>query len=55
LGDLPTFDAAHYLDSETGIAVYLTDILEANDAAWRAAASIVADKNECHSARNVSR
>jgi DNA-binding phage protein len=30
---LPEFDAAHYLDSETSIAAYLTDILEANDAA----------------------
>ena len=28
--DLPEFDAAHYLDSETAIAAYLTDILEAN-------------------------
>jgi DNA-binding phage protein len=31
--DLPTFDAAPYLDSEAAIAAYLTDILEANDAA----------------------
>jgi probable addiction module antidote protein len=36
--DLPEFDAAHYLDSETSIAAYLTDILEANDAALLAAA-----------------
>jgi probable addiction module antidote protein len=36
--DLPEFDAAHYLDSETSIAVYLTDILEANDAALLASA-----------------
>jgi DNA-binding phage protein len=34
--DLPEFDATPYLDSETAIAAYLTDILEANDAAyWR--------------------
>ena len=31
--DLPEFDAAHYLESETTIAAYLTDILEAKDAA----------------------
>ncbi len=30
VADLPEFDAAHYLDSETAIAAYLTDILEAN-------------------------
>jgi probable addiction module antidote protein len=36
--DLPEFDAAPYLDSETAIAAYLTDILEANDAALLAAA-----------------
>jgi probable addiction module antidote protein len=35
---LPEFDPAHYLDSETSIAAYLTDILEANDAALLAAA-----------------
>ena len=35
---LPEFDAARYLDSETSIAAYLTDILEANDAALLAAA-----------------
>lgn len=28
---LPEFDAAPYLDGEEAIAVYLTDILEAND------------------------
>lgn len=34
--DLPEFDAARYLESETAIAAYLTDILQANDAAcWR--------------------
>ncbi len=32
VADLPEFDAAHYLDSETCIAAYLTDILKANDA-----------------------
>jgi probable addiction module antidote protein len=33
VADLPAFDAAPYLDSEEAIAAYLTDILEANDAA----------------------
>ncbi|MGJ7581473.1 addiction module antidote protein [Variovorax sp. RHLX14] len=36
--DLPGFDAAPYLDSEVSIAAYLTDILEANDAALLASA-----------------
>jgi probable addiction module antidote protein len=36
--DLPEFDAAPYLDDEKAIAAYLTDILEANDAALLAAA-----------------
>jgi probable addiction module antidote protein len=36
--DLPEFDAALYLDSEEAIAAYLTDILEANDAALLASA-----------------
>jgi len=36
--DLPEFDAAPYLDSETAIAAYLTDILEANDPALLASA-----------------
>jgi probable addiction module antidote protein len=36
--DVPEFDAAHYLESETIIAAYLTDILEANDAALLASA-----------------
>jgi probable addiction module antidote protein len=36
--DLPEFDAAPYLDNETAMAAYLTDILEANDAALLAAA-----------------
>lgn len=35
---LPQFDAAPYLNSETAIAAYLTDILEANDAALLALA-----------------
>jgi probable addiction module antidote protein len=38
VADLPEFDAARYLDNETTIAAYLTDILEANDAALLAAA-----------------
>lgn len=36
--DLPEFDAAPYLDSEEAIAAYLTDILEANNAALLAVA-----------------
>ena len=38
VADLPEFDAAKYLDSDTAIAAYLTDILEANDPALLAAA-----------------
>ena len=38
VASLPEFDAAHYLDNETAIAAYLTDILEANDAALLASA-----------------
>jgi probable addiction module antidote protein len=38
VADLPEFDASRYLDNETSIAAYLTDILEANDAALLAAA-----------------
>jgi probable addiction module antidote protein len=38
VADLPEFDAARYLDNETSIAAFLTDILEANDAALLAAA-----------------
>lgn len=38
VNDLPTFDAAPYLDSEEAIAAYLTDILETNDAALLASA-----------------
>lgn len=36
--DLPEFDPAEYLDNEESIAVYLTGILEANDAALLASA-----------------
>jgi probable addiction module antidote protein len=38
VADLPVFDAAPYLDSETAIAAYLTDILAADDAALLASA-----------------
>ena len=38
IADLPEFDATPYLDGETAIAAYLTDILAANDAALLAAA-----------------
>jgi probable addiction module antidote protein len=38
VADLPEFDAARYLQSESSIAAYLTDILEANDAGLLAAA-----------------
>jgi probable addiction module antidote protein len=38
VADLTEFDAAPYLDSEASIAAYLTDILEANDAALLASA-----------------
>ena len=38
LDDLPEFDAAPYLDSETSIAAYLNHILDANDAALPASA-----------------
>jgi len=38
VSDLPEFDATPYLDSEAAITTYLTDILEANDAALLAAA-----------------
>ena len=36
--ELPKFDAVPYLNNEKAIAAYLTDILEANDAALLAAA-----------------
>jgi len=36
--ELPEFDPAQYLDNEESIAVYLTGILEANDAALLASA-----------------
>jgi probable addiction module antidote protein len=38
VNELPAFDAAPYLDSEASIAAYLTDILQANDAALLASA-----------------
>lgn len=38
VADLPIFDSSQYLDDETTIAAYLTDILEANNAALLAAA-----------------
>lgn len=38
VANLPEFDAAPYLESEASIAAYLTDILEADDAALLAAA-----------------
>ena len=36
--ELPEFDPAKYLDNEESVAVYLTGILEANDAALLASA-----------------
>lgn len=33
VADLSEFDSARYLDSKTAIAVYLADVLEANNAA----------------------
>jgi probable addiction module antidote protein len=36
--ELPEFDPARYLDNEESIAVYLTGVLEANDAALLASA-----------------
>lgn len=36
--DMPEFDPAQYLDNEESIAVFLTGILEANDAALLASA-----------------
>src|SRR6266576_762633 len=38
VNELPEFDAAPYLNNEKAMAAYLTDILEANDAALLAAA-----------------
>ncbi len=38
VADLSEFDAALYLDSETAVAAYLTDILAANDASLLASA-----------------
>jgi len=36
--DIPMFDSTKYLDSEEAIAIYLTDVLAANDAGLLAAA-----------------
>jgi probable addiction module antidote protein len=36
--ELPTFDAAAYLDNDEAISAYLTDILQANDASLLSAA-----------------
>jgi probable addiction module antidote protein len=36
--DLPEFDSAHYLDSEAATSAYLSDVLQANDAALLAEA-----------------
>ena len=36
--DLPEFDAATYLENEESVAIFLTGILEANDAALLASA-----------------
>jgi len=38
MDDLPEFDAAQYLDDQESVAVFLTGILEANDAALLASA-----------------
>ena len=38
INDLPSFDAAQYLDSDQAVAEYLTAILEANNASLLAAA-----------------
>jgi probable addiction module antidote protein len=38
VAELPEFDPARYLESETSIAAYLTDILEANDPSLLASA-----------------
>ena len=38
VADLPEFDAAPYLGSDEAVAAYLTDILQANDAALLASA-----------------
>jgi probable addiction module antidote protein len=38
IADLPEWDSSKYLDSEEAIAIYLTDIMEANDAALLASA-----------------
>jgi probable addiction module antidote protein len=38
IASLPEFDASHYLDSEVGIAEYLTAIIDDGDSALLAAA-----------------
>ena len=38
VADLPEFDTTRYLDTETSIAAFLSDILKANDAALTASA-----------------
>ena len=38
VSELPEFDAAEYLNSEEGVAAYLTTVLEENDSALLAAA-----------------
>ena len=38
VAELPEFDAAKYLDDETAVAAYLTDILESNNPALLAEA-----------------
>ena len=38
IDELPTFNAAPYLDADEAIAAYLTDILQANDAGLLSAA-----------------
>ncbi len=38
VADLPSFDAAPYLDTDEAVAAYLTDVIDANDASLLAAA-----------------
>ena len=51
--DLPEFDPARYLDNEESIAVYLTGILEANDAALLASA--LGDIARAHGMTEIAR
>jgi probable addiction module antidote protein len=59
VADLPEFDAAPYFDSEDAIAAYLTDILEANDAALLASAlgdiARAQHERDCQGCRNYPR